>query len=639
MLQRRWNRRYAMTVNLAPIAPWMLALLMVALPATADEAERTQSSPSFQAFAKARSRFVHSPRASVRCGPAQSFYVTSTLERGAAVEVHVETQDGWSGIRPPDGSKNWIPADSVYLQPGGKAAEIAVDRVAAWIDSQESDQNELLFQTELVKSQSVTVLGEASRKDGETNKLWFRIAPPQGEFRWVRTSQLGDDPIPMEKGNNAEGSKVQLAGFSAPAGANPNAQVPDGDEGENVVWSDESEQIARIEREIRDEQNRIASETKMPGATSGKERNPSTSAMPSAHDSDQKHWDAMRGAQNGPPKAEPMNGVLGWFGFSVVETDPNGARSSRGATPTRSGSLAQRILGESSFLESPRLASSRLDHLPRPHRRSANAAFDDAASFREHIASQYQPSAPLPPAAPMSGVWNSLVHSRGPLFGADPAETEPFPRDEDSSAASQAKQDALQVTPANYRRMDRNALQDLSLPSEASNPDRYQTPEIQDVLVQLSAMVSRPTEQWNLEPFRVSAISWIELGETPLVRGEARLLLERIEQFESLRRRSVSQGSLPASPPSPMTEAVPKRVAESGSEATGWMVSVHTSVPGQPEFALTDDSGSVIAYVRPTTGLNLRRYVQQPVTVYGMPGYLPNLAAKQIVAERVVRLR
>jgi hypothetical protein len=155
----------------------------------------------------------------------------------------------------------------------------------------------------------------------------------------------------------------------------------------------------------------------------------------------------------------------------------------------------------------------------------------------------------------------------------------------------------------------------------------------------LTAMVSKPTEQWNLEPFRVSAKSWIELGETPLIRGEARLLLDRIEEFESLRSRSMSIQSPPPLNATPLTEAVPPRVAGSGSEASGWLVSVVTSLPGQPEFALTDDAGKVLAYVRPTTGLNLRRYIQQPVTVYGAPGYIPNLAARQIIAERVVRLR
>ena len=69
------------------------------------------------------------------------------------------------------------------------------------------------------------------------------------------------------------------------------------------------------------------------------------------------------------------------------------------------------------------------------------------------------------------------------------------------------------------------------------------------------------------------------------------------------------------------------------------MVQVHTSNPGQPQFALTDDAGNVIAYVQSTASLNLRRYLQQPVTIHGIRGYLPGLAAKQIVAERVVRVR
>jgi hypothetical protein len=163
---------------------------------------------------------------------------------------------------------------------------------------------------------------------------------------------------------------------------------------------------------------------------------------------------------------------------------------------------------------------------------------------------------------------------------------------------------------------------------------------------------------------------WVEQGATPLIRGEARLLLERIERFESIRQRTIALngvGTVSANtvapnpvapnaaypsefsfsnangnsvaPTAPYTEAVPMRVGESASEISGWLQGVHTSVQGQPEFALTDDAGNVLAYVRATTGLNLRRYLQQPVTVYGVKGYIPNLAAKQIVADRVVRLK
>jgi hypothetical protein len=157
--------------------------------------------------------------------------------------------------------------------------------------------------------------------------------------------------------------------------------------------------------------------------------------------------------------------------------------------------------------------------------------------------------------------------------------------------------------------------------------------------------------------------------------------LDRIDRFESIRQRSLALGDTPAAawssptpsqsnfqpnsyptnnPPSaaqpnqfsvsnassvsyaptaPYTEAVPQRIAESGGELSGWLQAVHTSYPGQPEFALTDDAGNVLAYVRSTPGLNLRRYIQQPVTVFGTRGYIPNLAAKQIIADRVVRLK
>jgi hypothetical protein len=200
-------------------------------------------------------------------------------------------------------------------------------------------------------------------------------------------------------------------------------------------------------------------------------------------------------------------------------------------------------------------------------------------------------------------------------------------------------------------------------------------------LLQLSAIVSRPTRDWQLNSVRDTAVFWIERGETPLVRGEARLLLDRIDRFESIRQRSLALGDTPSAawstqtpshtnlqpnsypsnnPPSaaqpnqfsvsnassvsyaptaPYTEAVPQRVAALGGEMSGWLQAVHTSYPGQPEFALTDDAGNVLAYVRSTPGLNLRRYMEQPVTVFGTRGYIPNLAAKQIIADRVVRLK
>lgn len=202
---------------------------------------------------------------------------------------------------------------------------------------------------------------------------------------------------------------------------------------------------------------------------------------------------------------------------------------------------------------------------------------------------------------------------------------------------------------------------------EENTLDEFRTPEIQSALVELTQQVASPTESWNLSPLRNQAAAWVENGPTAMVRGEARLLMERIERFESLRQRTLGMAQDTSSIAQQATRDQAMRLANAAAQGTGvitasatqptgmpnqpgvapptegdasgWLVQVHTSNPGQPQFALTDDAGNVIAYVQSTASLNLRRYLQQPVTIHGIRGYLPGLAAKQIVAERVVRVR
>ncbi|MFM7927594.1 MAG: hypothetical protein ACKO9Q_07745, partial [Pirellula sp.] len=80
---------------------------------------------------KDNQRFVHVPKATVRCGPGSDYYPTDVLSKGTAVEVYIETDDGWSGIRPPSGSHNWVQADALYLMPGGRVAEVSADNAPA----------------------------------------------------------------------------------------------------------------------------------------------------------------------------------------------------------------------------------------------------------------------------------------------------------------------------------------------------------------------------------------------------------------------------------------------------------------------------------------------------------------------------
>jgi hypothetical protein len=730
------------------------SLLMADEPRTIPAANQ-----SVKPLAKVRSQFVHSPRATARCGPSDEYYATATLERGTPVEVYMESSDGWSGIRPPEGSHDWIPAESVYLLPGGRVAEVSADRVAAWIGSDMLKNETLLYQTELIKTQTVSILGEAYRGQEADRKLWFKIAPPPGEFRWVRTSQLGSEPIAkpqltaastsstktiVSSETNLTGSGVNRASYQPPAqGVAPSTSEPSTDpiaatpNDEQVVWSDEAEQLAKIDREIQREQQQL----KRGARTAGPERSsepkgapgsaestkvrarsaatkPRTAASPNAspvetsrpqrgsfdriprgsanppspterpvtaYESDDRYWRAMQrqsaqtgGESNGNGGA--MDNVLGLFGVSVLEPETPSQQPSRMQPIPRgntNASARQRNHNSVASLLNPYdpagVGSNRVDRLPKP---------------RSRLSPAQRPSSLAERAYGSSNVLGTLLTSREPLWGGNPDESSPTPAPYDEAETNERPRGPL-IYSASYENQrggpipPESTLGSMLAERTASNtldePDRFQSPQIQEVLIQLSSIVSRPTHEWKLGPIRDTAVFWIERGETPLVRGEARLLLERVEHFESIRLRTMAFSgpapvaaialtangqALPQAPSSgtpfavspsefslsnasstnytptaPYTDAVPQRTTESNSELSGWLVAVHTSVPGQPEFALTDNAGNVIAYVRSTTGLNLRRYLQQPVTIFGTPGYIPNLAAKQIVADKVVRIR
>ncbi len=128
-------------------------------------------------------RYASTNKTPVYCGPGDDFYVTSQLRVGTAVEVFHQTKTGWCAVRPPDGSFGWLAAENAYLLPGGTVAEIVGTKVPAWIGSNLETPKQFRWQVELQPSQQVQVLGESKQKiDPDTERLWYRIAPPQVNF-------------------------------------------------------------------------------------------------------------------------------------------------------------------------------------------------------------------------------------------------------------------------------------------------------------------------------------------------------------------------------------------------------------------------------------------------------------------------
>ncbi len=132
--------------------------------------------------------------ATARCGPGVDYYETSRLFKGDRLEIYDETADGWCAVRPPIGSFSWINAQYVSLAPNG-IGTITVDGLASRIGSESGDQCHAVS-AYLKKGEKVHILDRRETPENTASPIWYKIAPPNGEFRWVERKSIV--PIPHD---------------------------------------------------------------------------------------------------------------------------------------------------------------------------------------------------------------------------------------------------------------------------------------------------------------------------------------------------------------------------------------------------------------------------------------------------------
>ncbi|MGL4595365.1 MAG: SH3 domain-containing protein [Thermoguttaceae bacterium] len=139
---------------------------------------------------------VISPEVAARSGPGFQFYETSLLRCGEIVEVFSEKMSekgDWCAIRPPAGSFSWISGSYVIQHPSGnnlsEIGHVSADGLAARIGSELSSECETV-QVRLKKGEKVRILDQKETPENPASPVWFKIAPPSGEFRWVPRSSL-----------------------------------------------------------------------------------------------------------------------------------------------------------------------------------------------------------------------------------------------------------------------------------------------------------------------------------------------------------------------------------------------------------------------------------------------------------------
>lgn len=168
--------------------------------------------------------------------------------------------------------------------------------------------------------------------------------------------------------------------------------------------------------------------------------------------------------------------------------------------------------------------------------------------------------------------------------------------------------------------------------------------QLNQIELDLSLMVSQEPAQRNFADLKRRVEPLVDGAADPVSRGRARLLLDKIKQFDNAfgrDARTVSTGSA-----SRTTDATIKSEPQSASladpryDAQGWLKPVVSRKSDKPvaPYAVVDAEGQPLCFVSPSPGLNLHRYENKQVGLYGRRGYLESLKKPHLVAERVIEL-
>ncbi len=595
-------------------------------------------------------RYVATSQAEIYAGPSEEFYPTAILKSGQAIEVHDETADGWLAITPPPGSFSWLPASQGLLMPGGRVVEVTEKSAVSWIGSALGTAKQYRWQVKLARGQQMAVLGEQTISDpGSGSKaLWYKISPPAGEYRWIPAKATSDQPpntaasadelvanssgeSAADEPSNNESQVVQASAqtpVSRPTSSRgprtqtrPGATQPQGDR-----WADWHAM------EFKNGSFSFPGLARMLGM-----QPTSTAASPYAS---QDPFDLTANTARGPgsptvrsnSSASPAGtggNSAGAGDRSIVET---------GAAPNESSMAVRQSRGwrDPRQLREERLRGSMGQSFPDESALASSDAFDartDETTDAEVMDTGYEGAGEIGTSVITAGA------------------TEPRRQSSAARASASGSHDqswyGIDQAPANQPR-ETTSLAQASL---------------DDLQLELSTMVAGPEHTWNLAPLAERARYFIEHGQDSLQRGQARLLLERIESFAQIAQpsavlpTSTARGPLRAIPASaampagssslsatsplvaaPATQSAPASGTDAKFDATGWLVPVHSSGRDMPTHALTNDAGRIIVYVSPAPGVNLTRFESQAIGVYGLRGYLPQLKTNHIQIQRIVRL-
>jgi len=560
-----------------------------------------------------------------RCGPSDDYYRTDPLRHGQELEVYVETEDGWLGIRPPDNSFCWIPASAVELGDNNDTGKVIEDRSVSWIGTHLGRARQYRWQVQLAAGEPVTIIGRSERDGPDGPQLWYRIVPPSGEFRWVHRDQTVNSTEALV----ASVRRQQVIQPKSVAVQPTNSTAPRSPASSQSLSSRRSERDPGIKPIAA---NDIPSFRQAPEPTLANRPTAESSSMAALPSEEvigsglNDDWDSNAQRDSSSPSSP-----------SIAQAPPALPTASTTDQSTTRSSDTSASLATASFLGQPRLVE---------------------------IGAGLDASAPAANEPAGDGNWVSGAARSNAI--AQVSGIRPLP---------------AQTLAPNFRT---NRVRQVSPARLAEIENEVRGASVEKLQIVLSHLMANEALSGEVTPVISAAIRLGRTTNDEVTAGRARLIAERAEQYQRVAERREDSGSIdgsqslviPASrsvasmtpdllsqelssalehSPESLTVAqspanlkplsldrdtAPQVKGEAQTPAfteSGFLVQVYSVRPNSPPFALTDHAGNTIAYVTPAPGINLRNHLNSRINVMGNRGFLQGLNTPHILVTKAIR--
>ncbi|MEM7455332.1 MAG: hypothetical protein AAF456_13360 [Planctomycetota bacterium] len=524
---------------------------------------------------------VLAEQAEIFSGPGSVHYTTDRLEQGRRVEVYRHDPGGWCAVRPPFGSFSLIPEGALTLV-ADDVATVLEDDTRAWVGTKTGAVDSPLWQIKLDRGEMVEVIGEVSWPDPAGHStIWYQIAPPSGEFRWVRMSDL---QLPEQSG---------LSSASEEAGRQDRFAS---------TQSIEQQAIQQLANE-----------------------QPASSPPPAA---------PSRSFDQQTPRSTGLQNVTSAPGFAFENVVQAGATSELAAPPYDTN--VRQVAAQSPIQSTPEVQAPlavTADAINDGWRRSTIPGRRNS----EPVVMDNIPNTFTAPAFPTNAV--SPVAETRPDQRIAQRDTRSVSARELPATVSIpeiAEQTLAEARDASLAELSTGPIGtalrelDIRLSREmVESPDLWRLEtikgEVQDALARASEAGDRAFGDRLLDKIR-----------------NCTYLRDQYRRQASADRASnvISSGVVQASATGVTGSGVEQAVMlDTTYDAHGWLNElVRENGQGTSTYVLQDETGRITHHIAAVPGLNLHRYLKQEIGVIGQRGYNRRLKLDHVTAQRIIEL-